>query len=521
MSHTSDGAGISLSGFRDLCCTVSGTLFLIFASAGLAAAQRYTFMDLGAFEPRAIAGPYIVGIEAGLPTRLNLETGQKLTLGHFGQGGTAESVIPTGEAVGTVKVLNAQGQPEDAATFWQANGTAFLLPGPRPSQARDLNEAGTVAGYADTCPRGMQAVRWWPAQERWECSPTTGAIMNVGLAIDGADRIWGMTTNIVTVWDVDQTVYHLIEAGGVNVGVRSGNEVVAVGLANTPEEAAQAVQYRFPPAITRLPFPFPPEQVTHLTACNALGANAAMATVGSCGRPSADPPIPFRAFLWPDPTSVVDLNTLVQAPYVLATAVGINDDGEIIGSSPEGNWLLTPISQQVAQCGGAVPCQCGDTVAANYTFPANLTCAVQGFQAALVLAPGVQVNGNGHRLIGTGGGIGVLMDGIQESLLTGLNVTGFAEGVKLRAGASANTVAKVQAFGNLASLVFEQANRNTVTISRVYGDAGLALAMTDSHENTVQATCIDGPVALQNSTDNLFRGVAPKCPPRKSHVASR
>jgi hypothetical protein len=63
---------------------------------------RYTLTDLGAFQPTAIAGPYVVGSENGLPIRLNLDTGQKITLGHSGYGGVASAVIATGEVVGTV-----------------------------------------------------------------------------------------------------------------------------------------------------------------------------------------------------------------------------------------------------------------------------------------------------------------------------------------------------------------------------------------------------------------------------------
>jgi hypothetical protein len=126
---------------------LSMALWLIVSTAVHIGAQpRYTVTDLGAFQPQAIAGAYVVGSEGGLPVRLNIDTGDKLFLGHAGNGGAAHAVIPTGEAVGTVKVPGSQGGLTDAATFWNAQGQFAVLPGPLPSQATGLNDSGVIAG---------------------------------------------------------------------------------------------------------------------------------------------------------------------------------------------------------------------------------------------------------------------------------------------------------------------------------------------------------------------------------------
>ena len=39
---------------------------------------------------------------------------------------------------------------------------------------------------------------------------------------------------------------------------------------------------------------------------------------------------------------------------------------------------------RLAQCGGDVPCECGDTVVADYTFTHHLACTLHGFEAALL-----------------------------------------------------------------------------------------------------------------------------------------
>ena len=296
------------------------------------AQPQYTVTDLGPFTPSAIAGPWVVGEENNLPIRLNLDTMQKITLGHLGFGGIAYAVLASGEAVGTV--YRSASVQDGAATFWDAQGQAFPLPGPLPSEARDLNEAWTVAGSSASCPGGQRAMRWYPTEGRAECLESrVGA--SWGKAIDGQDRVWGQTSNVVTVWDVGKAPYLLVSERGVQAVVRGGNEVLAVGWAEQPGSFnLLAAHFRFPPAIILLP--------TLLTGndigCSARGINAASVTVGDCAKFS-----PSRAMLWPDTTSVVDLNTRVQAPFMLESATGINDEGEIIGTSAGRNWLLTPI----------------------------------------------------------------------------------------------------------------------------------------------------------------------------------
>jgi hypothetical protein len=259
----------------------------------------------------------------------------KITLGHRGYGGTARAVIASGEAVGTV--YRSASVQDGAATFWDAQGQAFQLPGPLPSEARDLNEAWTVAGLSASCPRGQQAMRWWPTEGREECLESTPS-GSFGNAIDGQHRVWGQTSIVVTVWEVGKSGYTLWAEAGGQSAVLGSNEVLAVGYAERPGSPypTRAAHYRFPPAITLLPAPGP---ISAWTFCVAWGINASLVTVGWCDG---------RAMLWPNTTTVIDLNTVVQAPFTLETARGINDAGEIIGTSAGRNWLLTPIAPSLA-----------------------------------------------------------------------------------------------------------------------------------------------------------------------------
>lgn len=86
-----------------------------------------------------------------------------------------------------------------------------------------------------------------------------------------------------------------------------------------------------------------------------------------------------------------------------------------------------------ADCGGAAVCACGDTVVANYNFPANLTCgdnnppgeSVNG----LTVAGGITVNLKGFKLTGTGQqGVGLLLQGCGGSIQNG-RIQGFDVGI--------------------------------------------------------------------------------------------
>lgn len=180
--------------------------------------------------------------------------------------------------------------------------------------------------------------------------------------------------------------------------------------------------------------------------CAPVDVNRAGTILGNCWMANTATYLPVR---WQKRTiSVLPLE--VPEGVRNFTVVGLSDAGLLVGRGsvtvqgpygPESRtrgYLLTPVAR-VAQCGGLVPCQCGDTVVQDYTFAADLgPCAVLGTDAALVIGSGVKVNGNGFRLLGTGGGTGVLFDGAQGSQVLALHVAGFATGVKMRAGASGN-----------------------------------------------------------------------------------
>ena len=102
---------------------------------------------------------------------------------------------------------------------------------------------------------------------------------------------------------------------------------------------------------------------------------------------------------------------------------------------------------QAANCGGAIPCQCGDTVTSDYVMTANLgPCSGHG----LSLASGITLDGNGHRISGPANGsdfYGVYLRGTIGGTVKNIVVTGFRHGIRLR-DAHGNQILDSETFQN-------------------------------------------------------------------------
>jgi hypothetical protein len=94
--------------------------------------------------------------------------------------------------------------------------------------------------------------------------------------------------------------------------------------------------------------------------CLPRSINSSESAVGSCSYPLHNQPLGARvmtAALWHE-GGVFDPNILLTPTLglVLIYASGINDDGDIIAwTDDHRGYLLTPIPEHVAECGG-VPC---------------------------------------------------------------------------------------------------------------------------------------------------------------------
>lgn len=109
--------------------------------------------------------------------------------------------------------------------------------------------------------------------------------------------------------------------------------------------------------------------------------------------------------------------------------------------------ILAVPTLEAANCGGAIPCNCGDTVTSNYVMPADLgPCSGHG----LSLASGVTLDGNGRRISGPMNGsdfYGVYLRGTAGGTVKNVLVTGFRHGIRLR-DAHGNQILDSKAFRN-------------------------------------------------------------------------
>jgi parallel beta-helix repeat protein len=113
-------------------------------------------------------------------------------------------------------------------------------------------------------------------------------------------------------------------------------------------------------------------------------------------------------------------------------------------------FLSFPPTAQAADCGGATPCACGDTVVADYVLPADLgPCPVSSH--GLVIGNGVSVDLNGKIVSGAGCDdcetFGLYFLKSRKAAVFDGKVTGFFRGVRFRA-ARGNLLQNVETFQN-------------------------------------------------------------------------
>lgn len=99
-----------------------------------------------------------------------------------------------------------------------------------------------------------------------------------------------------------------------------------------------------------------------------------------------------------------------------------------------------------ADCGGAVPCDCGDRVVRDHVLTSDLgPCPGHGLQ----LASGVTLDGAGHLIHGRGAkdSYGIYLRGVRNAVVHNVAVTGFHHGVRFR-DAHACRLSASDVFGN-------------------------------------------------------------------------
>jgi hypothetical protein len=554
--------------------TLSVIVCLMLSSAVWVHAQpQYAVTDLGEFVPEDVNDHHqVIGRVGGRPAIW--KDGAIMVMQDLGAGGHprrwSESI--PGISVGSITYPSTG---YEGAAQWDASGALTILAqnASHGSVAFGQNGAGVTAGVHGR----PDAIYGAPVQSaaRWD-DPSSLTVLDTrdgqwsySAGIDREGNVWGGDEqNQTVIWDTHGnklvipgnpgrwTSFVSVSEPGVGTGLSTNSPRPGV-FVSTPVQATLEQGFSVLPQLDG-------------GSCAPVDVNRAGTILGNCWMADTATYLPVR---WQKGTiSVLPLE--VPEGIRNFTVVGLSDAGLLVGRGsvtvqgpygPESRtrgYLLTPIAR-VAQCGGSVPCQCGDTVVADYTFTHNLACTLHGFEAALLIGHGVMVNGAGFGLFGTGDGIGILFDEVQGSQVIGLHVTNFATGVRLRAAASGNVyrdawvwnhaqqgihleqsahsnwiwgvysllngasgmtledvseniLAYNMAWSNPISLHMVRADQNTVWFNGWYGDRGHAVVLDESHGNSFYRNDVvcsgGGAVILHNSLDNTAHENTVQCP---------
>jgi parallel beta-helix repeat protein len=107
--------------------------------------------------------------------------------------------------------------------------------------------------------------------------------------------------------------------------------------------------------------------------------------------------------------------------------------------------LAAPVAAK--SCGGATPCECGDTVVASTTLDYDIGVCDK---SALRVASGVVLNCDGHTITGndlSNAKFGIELDGVVGAVVKNCRVTKFRRGIRIFAG-SDNALKKNESFEN-------------------------------------------------------------------------
>lgn len=203
-----------------------------------------------------------------------------------------------------------------------------------------LNDAGLIAGAANTASLERHAFAWMPARGLVDID-TLGSLYSDGIAVSARGEVAGSrlpadeASYRAWLWAPGRGMQDLGAAGGVEsftLAMSPGGRIA--GLVNLASGDQRAMTWT---------------RTEGMRLLGTLGgANSRSQQANDRGQVvgyATDRTQAFRAFAWSARSGMVDLNTrLRNAPpgLVLDDALAINDNGDIVSSSNAGLVLLTP-----------------------------------------------------------------------------------------------------------------------------------------------------------------------------------
>jgi parallel beta-helix repeat protein len=151
-------------------------------------------------------------------------------------------------------------------------------------------------------------------------------------------------------------------------------------------------------------------------------------------------------------------------------------------------------------CGGGVPCKCGDTVTRSATLPADLgVCAGTG----LKVKSGVVLDCAGHTITGSNlsaAKYGVLLDGVTNAEVRNCRITAFRRGMRLYGG-SGHRVTGNEIWANRYGIELAGGSQaNTLAGNNVYlnRDEGIHVG-AGAHNNVIRENTV-----RKNKNENIY-----------------
>lgn len=152
---------------------------------------------------------------------------------------------------------------------------------------------------------------------------------------------------------------------------------------------------------------------------------------------------------------------------------------------------------RAANCGGSVPCACGDNVVANRTLVSDPiianACAGDGL---IMNVPGVVLNLNAKVLKGLGNGVGVLIDANEVTIKNG-EIRNFETGIGTASTTSGSTISAIKPNENQGDGIF------------IEGDLNELIAIRSKHSGNNGVTVIGNDNRLEGHNDEYsgFHGI--------------
>lgn len=315
--------------------------WILVLSCTVAAAQTYTITDLGVIggnisnataindSGQVVGSSYINKQTAVYHAFLWTQSGGLLDLGTLGGNNSyGEAINSAGQVVGCADVSPSNLVPGHAFLWTQSGGMQDLGTLGNGSCALGINNVGQVVGVSTVNSNVDYHVFVWTA--------ATG-MLDIGVPVSSATT--GASINdkgeVVGTFYDSSTGYHAFlwtQSGGVqdlgNLGqpYATGASINAFGEVVGRSEAVPGttLAYLWTPQGGMRALPTPAKYID--ATANAVSSRGVI--VGF----TLNATIQQRATVWPNPTTVRDLNQVsVNSPIILAMANGINRSGQIVG----------------------------------------------------------------------------------------------------------------------------------------------------------------------------------------------